>query len=576
MTTPSQTENPRTLSDLMLDYLNLLGVEYLFGVPGGHIGGLYEALDRSAQHGGIKPILCRHETGAAFMAAGYARETGKLGVCCGTTSPGTTNLITGASAADADQDPILVLSGQTALPMFGRGAFQESSPDVLDTSAMMKECCTYSSLVTHPRQFEGKLLSALLAALKPPHGAVHLSVPVDLYRAPWANNMAYPNVPQLLQNSHALMDTAAVERLWQAIVKTREAGKKVVLFIGHSCQGATDTIMQLAERLDADIITTQAGKNWVNAYHPRVKGVFGFAGHHSAREALENPEVDLIIAAGSRLGQWGTSTFDKAVLNDKLVHIHPHPFYFQRSLAAQIQVHGEVQAVFSTLLDKLASNDLPTNTATAVAETAKGEHPPHIELNQSYEGLETETLMHPQCLMQRMMRDLPDDTRLYIDVGTCLAWTIHYFFNREPERFQLSVDTASMGWGIGASVGAAMGNCNAPVVCLAGDGAWLLSGQEMSLAVAEKLPMLFIVLNNGDYTMITQNQAQKSPIKLDFPITPATDFSLIAQGLGGYGHIINNAADWDALDIAEILSRDAPTVLDVRVDPQVLAPLGMF
>lgn len=563
----------RTLSDVIVDYLTLLGVEYVFGVPGGHIGGLYEALHRSAQRGGPRAILTRHESGAAFMAAGYARASGKLGVCCGTTNPGTTNLITGVAAANADQDRVLVLSGQTLLPKFGRGAFQESSPDVLDTTAMLHYCTNYNTLVTHPEQLEPKLLSALLTALRPPFGAAHVSIPADIYRTAWAKPIAYPHFPELLQSPHALMDTVAVARLFERLVTTRQAGQKCVIFIGHNCQGASEAIMQLAERLDARIIMTHAGKNWVDPYHPRVAGVFGFAGHASARAVLEDPAVGLIIAAGTRLGQWGNSSWAEALFNKKMVHIHPHAFYLQRSLEAQLQIHGEVHAVFASLLEKLAEVDLPSVQTGVIPMITKGEFPPQISIEREADA-ENFANMHPQTLIQRMMRDFPVDTRLVIDAGNCMAWTIHYFFNRNIDACHYSIDTASMAWGVSAAVGIAMGNRAVPVMCLVGDGAWLMSSQEMSVAVAEQLPIVYIVLNDAGYNMINQNQQQKSSIKIDFPI-PATNFAMIAQALGGYGEVIHNVTDWDALDFSDILQRNAPTLLDVRIDQSVVAPLKM-
>lgn len=572
MTAPDKSES-RTLSDVIVEYLTLLGVEYVFGVPGGHIGGLFEALDRSAQQGGPRAVLARHESGGAFMAAGYARESGKLGVCCGTTNPGTTNLITGVAAADEDQDRVLVLTGQTVLPSFGRGAFQESSPDVLDTTAMLGCCTSYNSLVTHPGQLEPKLLSALLTALRPPFGAAHLSIPADIYRTAWSTPIQYPHLLQLLQAPHALLDLSAVERLGQQIIATRQAGKKCVILVGHNCQGATEAIMALAERLDATLISTHAGKNWLNACHPRYVGVFGFAGHASARAALEDPQTGLIIVAGSRLGQWGTSTWDAALCNRKMVHIHPHPYYFQRALEAQLHVHGEIRAVFEVLLEKLRDVGLPVPAATASAPVVKGEFPPQISVSTTPD-IETRTPMHPQILLQRMMRDLPDDTRLVVDAGNCMAWSIHYFFNRQARCCQYSIESASMAWGVGAAVGFAFANRAAPVVCLVGDGSWLMSSQEMSVAVAEKLPVVYIVLNDSSYNMINQNQLQKSSVRIEFPI-PLTDFALIAQGLGGYGHVIRNAADWDALDIEEILHRESPTLLDVRIEQAAIAPLGM-
>ncbi len=563
----------RTLSDLIVDYLTLLGVEYVFGVPGGHIGGLYEALARSAARGGPRAVVTRQEAAAAFMASGYARESGKLGVCCGTTNPGTTNLITGVAAANADQDPILVLTGQSLLAHFGRGSFQESSPDVLDTTAMLGYCTRYNSLVTHPQQLEHKLLAALLAALRPPYGAAHLSIPVDIYRTVWPAAPAYAHQLAQLQSPYALMDHNAFEQLWQRVEAAHRAHQPITLFIGANCRGAAASIEQLAERLGAQVVTTQSGKNWVNAYHPRVKGVFGFAGHTTARQALA--EAELIIAAGARFGQWGSSSWDSILINQKLVHIHPDARYFRRSLAASLHLEGEVEPIFKALLARLDAAGIAPVAATPPPSVAQGETPPQIAVNPPPPDSEWVSPMKPQWLMQRLRRDLPETASLVVDAGNVLTWSIHHFFSRQPDSYQLSVETATMAWGIGAAVGVALAHPHRAVACIAGDGSWLMSSQEMSVAVAEGLPILYIILNDGAYNMIEQNQRQKSPISLPFPI-PATDFARLAEGLGGYGEVIHNAAEWDRLDLAAIFQRDRPTLLDIRLDATELAPLGLF
>lgn len=171
-----------TVADLLLHYLEQIGVEYVFGIPGGAVEPLYDALARSARRGGIRPIVARHETGAAFMADGYHRHSGKLAVCCGTTGPGTTNLVTGVSSAYENNIPMLVVTAQTRLATFGKGAFQESSDAAVDTVALLGPCTRYNSLVSHVEQFEHKLAAALLVAFQPPAGPVHLSIPTDILR----------------------------------------------------------------------------------------------------------------------------------------------------------------------------------------------------------------------------------------------------------------------------------------------------------------------------------------------------------------------------------------------------------
>ena len=183
--------------DLILSHLEQLGVEYVFGIPGGAIEPLYNALARSRRRGGIGPVVARHETGAAFMAEGYARNTGKLGVCCSTTGPGATNLITGVASAFENQIPMLVITPQTALSHFGRKALQESSDTAVDTVGMFRHCTHYNTMVSHIDQLEHKLASAIMTAFNS-SGPAHISVPLDVMRTAVASAGPSYNLASLL------------------------------------------------------------------------------------------------------------------------------------------------------------------------------------------------------------------------------------------------------------------------------------------------------------------------------------------------------------------------------------------
>jgi acetolactate synthase I/II/III large subunit len=223
-----------TLSDLIISYLEQFGVKYVFSVPGSPLGPLYDALARSERRGGPRSILTRHEAGSAFMADGYARETGRIGVCLSTTGPGATNLITGVACAYSDQVPMLAITAQTPLPAFSRGSFQDSSADAVNIVGMLDHCTRYNSLVTHPDQLEQKLAAALTVAMQTPKGPAHLSVPIDILRAPAENNnIAFPNLYHLASAPTSVVDSAAMERLDQELRNTLSQDLKVVLLIGH-------------------------------------------------------------------------------------------------------------------------------------------------------------------------------------------------------------------------------------------------------------------------------------------------------------------------------------------------------
>ncbi|MGV6808426.1 MAG: thiamine pyrophosphate-binding protein [bacterium] len=589
-----------TLADVLVAYLEKLGVDYVFGVPGSHIAALYEALSRSAARGGVRAILARHESGAASMADGYARETGKLGVCCATTGPGATNLVTGVASAYTDHTPLLVLTGQTPLAKFGMAAFQESSPDLMDTTAMLAQCTYYSSVITHVQQFENKLAKALMMALRTPRGPVHLSIPIDLSRAPMTEGIRFPQLSQLLQRP-ALVDRTAVETLIQQITPLRAQQQPIVLLVGHECAHATEAIMAFAECLDASIVTTQRGKTWVNPFHPRVKGVFGYAGHASARQVLAQDACGMVIALGSGLGQWSTSAWDKCLLNERLVHVHPCADYFARSPMARLHIQGDVKTVVETALEGLAKRSMLSDSLLANVpnvETPPNDEtlpparkplspenlpaylavcPPHITLRHPEGYQQTDAVpIHPQAVVFALMQGcFPANTRFIVDTTNWLPWTLHYFFIREHQYYRLSSELAAMGWGLAAAVGTAMGCRGVPVVSLVGDGGVLMSGQEITVAVEEQLPVIYLILNDRHYGMVQHRHYQVSDVAINFDF-PAANFKQMAEAVGAQGFRVTSMQAWQALDFDAIVQHSGPTVIDLVIDPTIAPPMGMF
>lgn len=570
----TETTSTWNLSDLIVAYLEQLGVEYVFGVPGAHISALYEALERSAQRGGPRAILSRHESGAASMADGYARETGKLGVCCATTGPGATNLVTGVASAYTDHVPLLVLTGQTPLAKFGMAAFQESSPDMMDTAAMLSHCTHYSSVISHIGQVENKLAKALMTALRTPRGPVHLSIPIDLSRQDLPAEIGFPRLPALLGKVPALLDIDAQRSLLAQIQTTRQAGQRIVLLVGHECAGATQALVAFADLVDAEIITTQRGKTWVDPFHPRVKGVFGYAGHESARQALTDESVGLILAVGTGLGQWSTSTWDTALLNERLVHIHPQAEYFSRSPMAGLHVCGDVKTVFNDLQQGL--QQLGFEAKPRQASPQQGNVPAQITVQSSTAYHSEASPIHPQRLVHELMQGhFPAQTRFIVDTTNWLPWTIHYFFSREHQNYRLSSELAAMGWGLGAAVGTALANKGMPVVCLVGDGGVLMNGQEITVAVEEKLPVIYLILNDHIYGMVQHRHQQVSQVPIEFDF-PQANFKQMAEAVGAQGFRINSMDEFMQLDFAAICQHQGPTVLDIVIDSQVSPPMGMF
>ncbi len=558
---------PAEAVDLLVAYLEQIGVEVVFGIPGGAIEPLYNALARSARRGGPRPVVARHETGAAFMADGYARETGKIGVCCAISGPGSTNLITGVACAYENDIPLLVISGQPPLHLLGRGALQESSGAGIDTVAMFRSCTRYSALVSHPDQLERQLASALLCARRPTPGPVHLSIPVDVQRTPMACRPAY-DLARLLQTPSPVDDAAV-----QALCAQLAQAQRVVVLIGSGCGEAIDVIIELVEKIGAVFVATPDGKGFVSPRHPLYRGVFGFAGHPSAVAAMNDKRADLILAVGSGLGELTSNGWCGSLLNNRMVHIDSCEAHLLRSPMARLHVRGRIRPVFERLLEAVSADG--TGAVSAAARRKSNE----IPLDDSARPASDSAPIKPQYLMRELGRRCPPDTRFLADTGNSTAWAIHHLELHDHRAsaggwLRVTMNFAPMGWAIGGAVGTALANPAAPVVCITGDGSLLMNGQEMTVALAEKLSVVFVILNDAALGMVKHGQRLAGAEPVGFEL-PAVDFRLLAESMGIPGHVIRSARELDNLDLAAILRHPGPTVLDIRIDGEEVPPMGL-
>lgn len=571
----SQSCAPPDLGDLIVSYLEELHIDYVFGVPGGAIEPFYNALARSARRGGIRPVVARHESGAAFMADGYARETGKLGVCCATTGPGATNLITGVASAFMESVPLLVITAQTTLPQFGKRALQDSSCTAVDTVAMFRHCTRYNTLISHRGQLEGKLVAAIMAAHRS-SGPAHISIPSDILREPRRirNGADRPVAGcDTLRQKFSLIDPTAVEKLRQAL----EKANKVVVVIGGACGEAMDEILAFAETTGALIISGPEGKGWIDPRHPRYRGVYGFAGHESARQALFDEEVDLVLAINTRLGEMLLcGGEEKRLLNDRLVHIDGVAEHFTRSPMARMHVCGAPRAVFESL-----NRSLGRGRPKAVEAPGPGPEstpprpaiPPQLAVDNEAACRDENKPLKPQRVMIEMSTRFPENSRYLIDAGNSWAWATHYLHPKSAGRYRISMGFGAMTWAIGAAVGTALGSPGNPVVCLTGDGSFLMSGQELSVAVTEKLPIIFAILNDRALGMVKHGQRLGGGEAIAFELPPV-DFCRIARAMGARAYRIQSAADFARLDVAEICAAQGPTLLEIHIDPEETPPMG--
>lgn len=586
---PQQTPQPQfEAADLIVAYLHDLGVEYVFGVPGGAIEPLYNALARSARQGGPQAVVARHESGAAFMADGYARETGKLGVCIATSGPGITNMITGVACAYDNGVPLLAITGQPPLHSFGKNALQESSCTGINAVAMLRHCTRYNSLVSHAGQLRAKLGNALMQALQAPQGPSHLSIPVDLLRAPAAVRRPQADFTALLRLKPALVDVSAVAELKVAL----DQATRPVFLIGGGCGDAIDAILRLVHSTQAQFVTTPDGKGLINPRHHAYRGVFGFGGHESANALLAS-EPDLVLAFGTGFGEFNSAGWSASVLNSRLVHIDNSDDNLMHSSMARLHVRGRIRSVCEHLL-ALMPHDASSNVRSFVDRRAEPLEP--AVTMTAPENFHSDTApIKPQRLMKALSQHFPPSTRFVADAGNSAVWAVHCLQPQDRRTARLNpllhtasenrresnsswlgvtMDFAPMGWAIGAAIGIASGNSGCPVVCITGDGSYLMNGQEITVAAAQGLNVVFVVLNDGALGMVKHGQRLAGAEPIGFEL-PRVDYRLMAQAMGIPGHVIESPQDLEKIDFNTIIRRQGPTLLDVRIDGEEPVPMGV-
>lgn len=567
--TPFANPSPTTThADLIIDYLDKLGIDTVFGVPGGAIEPLMNALARSQRRGGPRLVVARHECGAAFMADGYYRETGKMGVVCSTTGPGATNLLTGVASALVDEIPMLVITAQTPLHKFGKRALQESSCTAIDTVGIFRHATRFNTLVSHSEQLESKLVSAIMAAHRTPRGPAHISIPSDILRAP---AQLKPHIhADLLVHDFATADDKAITRLCEKLEKV----DNLVLYIGSGVGEAAHQIMEFAELTNAAIVASPTGKAWVNEHHPLYRGVYGFAGHESARELLQDKSVNLILAIGADLGELGTSGWQTDLLNSKLVHIDSSIEHFTRSPMANLHVLGKLDILFERLLVRVRGMRLQGRRWQQLRQpgqinTVGG----YVSLIAPEKCFANDLPLKPQRLMSHLSRVLPEDTRIFIDAGNVWSWATHYLCRSNLlGHYRIAMGYGSMAWSPGAAIGSAAANPTAPHLCILGDGSYLMGAQEITVAAQHQLPVVFMVLNDAAMGMVMHGQRLGGQESIGWELNEI-NYATMANAMGINSQVISTPEELELLDFEHLFRHPGPSLLDVRIDREEVPPM---
>ena len=556
-------------ADLIVEYLRLLEIDVVFGIPGNPVEPFLNALARSERNGGPRFITARHECGAVFMAEGYYRETGKIGAVCATTGPGSTNAITGIASAYVDESPILLISGQTPMTTFGKRPLQDSSCSAVDTTGMMKHVTKLSTLVSHPDQLERKLASALLVAHQEPKGPVNLSIPSDILSAPCVAAEEIPK--ELLTQEYDLISQKPFDQLMEKI----KAAKSIAIYVGYGAGSASKKIMELIELTGAPFITSPMGKAWVDETHPLFRGVYGFAGHKSAHNLTQNSDLDLVLAIGANFIDLDLHGWGDDLINKKLVHIDANIEHFSRSPKAGMHICASPHAFADKLLIGIKElKESGKKWRTLASKTELNILGSYAELRGPQQCLSDSSPIKPQRLMQHLSRHLPETTRIYIDAGNAWAWSIHYLVTtNNTGNYRLAMGSGAMSWSIGATIGCALANPGVPTVSIVGDGAYLMSAQEITVAAQLNLPIVYIVLNDAALGMVYHGQKLGKQESIGWQLNDL-DYAAMAEAMGIKGIAINTPHDLEKLDFELLFNSEGPCLIDVRIDRDEVPPMS--
>ncbi len=557
-------------ADLLVAQLRAEGVRHVFGVPGAHLMPLFHAMHRSG--GAVRPIIAKHEEGAAFMADGYARVSGALGVCCGTAGPGTTNLITGVATAYTDSIPMLALTAQVATRSFGRGALQEcSSEDRSFSSAeFLKHVTKYSVMVMSEENLGFILRRAIRYALTPRCGPVHLNLPPDVMRREIA---APESAVPAYRTPSTHFDRGMVKAAAAAIVRARRP--VMILGTGSNLSGAAAEAAALAEALVIPVATTPKAKGAIPGDHPLHAGVFGIAGARAARETVTGAwGADLLLTVGMSFDEWGTNGWDPELKGDKiLVQVDVDPAQIGKNYPANHGLAGDARTVLRELFFEIQREIRRTGHTLdrSVAEFLrfKEEHP---LLDDPAAARSDAVPVKPQRLLAEVRAAAPRDTVFFVDSGNHTAWTVHCLDILEPGTFHLSLGFSSMGHGAAAAIGGKLAAPGRPVVAICGDGSLFMNGMEIATAVNYGVPVVWVVFNDSRLNMIYQGESlQGMPGVSDYEFRD-TDFAAIARALGAEGYAVGRPGEvGPALDAALACGR--PALVDVRIDRDELSPI---
>lgn len=515
--------------------LRAQGVETVFGYPGGAIMPVYDAL----YDGGVEHLLCRHEQGAAMAAIGYARSTGKTGVCIATSGPGATNLITGLADALLDSVPVVAITGQVASPFIGTDAFQE-----VDVLGLSLACTKHSFLVQSLEELPHVMAEAFQVANSGRPGPVLVDIPKDIQVAVGELEPHFSTVADDDTFPHA--DVAeARQMLAQA--------QKPMLYVGGGV-GMAQAVPALREFIAATQIPatcTLKGLGAVEADYPYYLGMLGMHGTKAANLAVQ--ECDLLIAVGARFDDRVTGKLNTFAPHASVIHMDIDPAEMNKLRQAHVALQGDLNALLPALQQPLAVDPWRQHSTEMRRE---------YEWRYDHPG---EAIYAPLLLKQLSDRK-PKDSVVTTDVGQHQMWSAQHMTYSRPENFITSSGLGTMGFGLPAAVGAQVARPKDTVICISGDGSFMMNVQELGTVKRKQLPVKIVLLDNQRLGMVRQWQQLFFQERYsETTLTDNPDFLMLARAFGIPGqHITRKDQVEAALDA--MLASEGPYLLHVSID----------
>ena len=552
-------------AELIIYALNHLDVKYIFGIPGGAIEDLNTAIFHDED---ITAIVTKHEEGAAFMADGYARVSGGLGVCCATSGPGASNLITGLASAYADSIPVLALTGQVATTVFGKGALQESGAEGVNMVSIFRTFTKYSGMLINEQRVKYMLHKAIRAALSGPTGPVHLNLPINMMKKNIIGDKGC--IPQ---TDIRMFDEHGVKKAAKKLV----AAKHPVIIAGWgvTLSRAAYELRELAQLLQAPVATSPKGKGVFPEKHPLALGVLGFAGNPAAKEYAVKEDVDVMLAVGTSFNEMMTAGWDqKLSSSDTLIHIDIDHGAIGKNYCAGIGLEGDarmnLKELSKAVVEERSSRGVrSTSLAGRVAELK------NREVASDEKPGKGNGLYHPRRLVEDLQKNCPAETLFFADMGCVMAWAIRYMTFDVPYCFYMAMGFGSMGYAVAAPVGAKLARPERPVVAMVGDGSFQMNGFEIATAVNYKIPVIWVVFNNAMLGMVYHGRrlfSQPIPDGLT-PHFKRINFAQVAEGLGARGIRVEKPGEITKDFMADVLASGQPTVVDVLIDDEAIPPI---